>query len=204
MEKALALIICVFFLLQPVLTLADNQDILSVSAILGATYPSWFNPEEDPWSPVVWYPEECYDFTIVWNGLTNITEVKMEFDSQNYTVTQKIWSDDPEGYEYVFRICDLTLGNHTYKWYGENIGGNWNSTGYYLYQLVSPCEEGDLTCETLYQSGVGTGMFISGFGNPLFNFLLILGIIGMVLVIFYGITIVFHKEEPIVPMFRQE
>jgi hypothetical protein len=59
-----------------------------------------------------------------------------------------------------------------------------------LVPLPAVCGEGDLTCQTIYQAGAGTGAFLSAIYLPLGNLILILGIIAGAVAIFMGVAYV--------------
>jgi len=180
--KKISIIVMIFFLLSSVSVFADNQDTFDISLTVNVNYPSSWDCTETPTSPAVYTPVACYRVECKWNGATIITQVITEFDGQNYT------TDELGNYRWSFRICDLPIGNHTWKQYGQNIGGFWNVTDLRTYTVQSPCAEGDSSCNALFQSGIGMGSFLGSITNPTFMILMTIASISLVMTLVYAIA----------------
>lgn len=190
--KKIALFMSIL-LLQLVLSssvLASTSRSMSVSAVLGVSHTSWQDCLEVPSNPTQWIWNDCYHVECEWFSNASISQVITEFAGMNYTAS-------PIGdSKFSTEICNLPVaGNYSWRQYAQDTGGYWGVSDARIYDIAYPCKEGDLTCGTIMQAGVGTGMFLGFLNVPLFNILVISGVAFFVFVFVYYISGVVYKPD---------
>jgi len=111
--------------------------------------PQWSNNKTSPASPVIYQPNQKYQFNITWIDNTGIDNVIFEWNGVNKSSFK--WGNISKyGNEYNLSFKDLPVGNYYYRWYANDTFNNWNSTNPINYQVsIAP------TNITLYLNETG-------------------------------------------------
>jgi hypothetical protein len=96
------------------------------------TPPTYSNIVVSPASPAIYDPDQNYTFNITVQDNVAIDTVLLEFDSVNYTAYA--YSNSVFSYQFT----GLAVGQHTYRWYMNDISDNWNSTPSQSYIVTYP------------------------------------------------------------------
>jgi len=84
--------------------------------------PTYSNIMVSPESPAIYDPDQNYTFNITVQDNVAIDTVLLEFNGVNYTA----YAYNNSVFSYQF--TGLAVGQHTYRWYMNDISDNWNST----------------------------------------------------------------------------
>lgn len=129
-------------------TIDETQNYTSGSSLsnyltfIDSTPPQYSNAVTGPTSPTAYSLNAAYQLNITWIDNVGVDKVILEFNRKNYTD----FVNDGNVYYRTFR--GLAAGTYQYKWYANDVTGNWNFT--------------DTLSFTVSKSALQTTLYIDG------------------------------------------
>jgi len=102
--------------------------------VLDADGPFFSNEHVIPASGTEYDANGQYTFYINWTDVSGINDVVLEFNGQNYTLSNG--DINVSGDEYSITFSSLNAGTYYYKWYAVDSVNNWNSTQQLQYEIA--------------------------------------------------------------------
>ena len=116
---------------------SNNTNVTNINTfrIRDTTPPKWYSNNTSPLSPATYFPNQNYQFNITFNDSFGMSDIILEFNSQNYSYLLGQLSNS--GQVYYKTITDLSANTtgYTYRWYGNDTSNNWNSTTSLVYVI---------------------------------------------------------------------
>jgi parallel beta-helix repeat protein len=116
---------------------SNNQNGTDVATfrIRDTTPPKWYDNNTSPLSPATYSPNQNYQFNITFNDSFGMSDVILEFNSQNYSyLLGQLSNDDQVYYKTITDLSANTTG-YNYRWYANDTSNNWNSTSSLVYVI---------------------------------------------------------------------
>ena len=112
-----------------------NGTDINTFRIIDTTTQKWYDNNTNPSSPATYSSGQNYQFNITFNDSFGMSDVILEFNSQNYSYLLGQLSNS--GQVYYKTITDLTANTsgYNYRWYGNDTSNNWNSTSNLVYVI---------------------------------------------------------------------
>lgn len=121
--------------------------------------PTWSSNSTSPSSPVLYTPNQKYQYNISWSDTVGISVVILELNSTNYTVkssasiTSESGGAGGGGTAYSFVIKDLSAGNYSFRWIANDTSNNLNSTQTQIYEIKKSIPSVFLELNSSYTRG---------------------------------------------------
>jgi len=107
-----------------------------ITVTFGGDYaPQYSNLSESPASPVVYDPNQTYQFNVTW--IDDYNETSTVVIEHNFTgVLTNYSATGNNGSVYYYDYTGIPAGNYVYTWYADDLTGNSNNTGAQSYQVI--------------------------------------------------------------------
>ena len=112
-------------------TSLEKSYLISILDANGPQYDS--SLKENPEDPVTYSLAGNYEFNITWTDDLGISEVILDFDGVNYSLSQGQLNKNGDVFSKIF--SSLAAGVHNYKWYANDTSNNWVSTPVQTYTI---------------------------------------------------------------------
>ena len=111
-------------------TSAEKNHTIS---IIDASYPQYSNLRESPADPATYSSSAVYQFNATWTDNIEISDVILEFNGTNYSLSSETLSQN--GNEYYKKFGNLAAGAYSYKWHANDTSNNWVTTPVQTYTI---------------------------------------------------------------------
>lgn len=128
-------------------------------------FPQYSNLKENPADPATYYPTHAYQFNATWTDNVGVSNVILEFNGINYSLSAGQLSKS--GDEYYKTFDSLAAGSYSYKWYANDTSNNWESTPLQTYTIDKAITALFLTTTPSSSVSYGTTTIVSCSANNL-------------------------------------
>jgi len=103
-----------------------STSITRILSVIDAGTPHYMHLEETPADPATYSSNQTYTFEAEWTDDIGISDVILEFNGINYSLSAGQLNNSGDMYSGSF--SSLATGTYNYKWYANDTSNNWGAT----------------------------------------------------------------------------